>query len=154
MFRHCTIKSSGQRVSRGGKTSTHQHSASSLNHLCDAITNKMNILLLPLAVCFPCFYKYNVFPLTVAFPILTVQVILGRLILLGTATLSNISLYMLSSDIWIVSFFRWYDMSLLKDLLILLLLSSLTPAVIILQYRGVRLSIHIQESKTSSQCQP
>lgn len=72
------------------------------------MTNKMNVLLLPLAVCFPCFSKYNVFPLTVAFPILTVQVILGRLILLGTATLSNISTCCHQTSGY-VSFFRWFS---------------------------------------------
>ncbi|CAC5355488.1 unnamed protein product [Mytilus coruscus] len=50
MFRPCTITFSGWRVSRGGQTSTHQHSASSSDHLGVAITSKMNALLLPLAV--------------------------------------------------------------------------------------------------------
>lgn len=109
------------------------------------MTNKMNVLLLPLAVCFPCFSKYNVFPLTVAFPILTVQVILGRLILLGTATLSNISTCCHQTSGY-VSFFRWFSSYVSSKGSV-----SFATTVIFdsckLQYLGVILSIHIQESK-------
>ena len=152
MFRPYTIAYSGWQDRRGVQTFTDKHSASSSDHLGDAITSKMNVLLL-----FPS--RLNVVFLTfptipIACSILHTDCTGSPVLLLRTATFSNFSLYMLSSALFTFPSPAGMPLyiSLSIELPVLLLLSSLTT-VTKLQCLSVGLSVHIQETQASCQCQ-